>query len=1105
MRRLLLSLALLGVLTGGVAAWGVRYGAGYLPSGFVRERIIEAVTQAIGGRGQVQVSQARVRRSEEGQRLFVEDFSITGRDGQVVLVAPRAEIDFDVMKLLFGGDAVRTIALRDLSVRLVMSREGRLSILNEDIGGASAGVVAGKELAQTDVRTVFGALGAALSGQGAMISGLDHFALRNGKLVIDDPTHNTQLIYSNLSVQFAERQQDRREIHIGAERNGRAWSVQARLVADTPQEKEIAVHVDRLPLEDVAYLTRAALDEASAMPFNGDITIALNADGQVSGWRAAMEGKGHARLTGSDSGNALESVMLKADWSARTQTLRVSELSASAGPNGLRISGEAVRDGDIHRIAITDGMLRRALPGAAGGALTLDSITGDAVAAATGEISVTRLRLSGPDIAVDLDGVWPAAREAPAIVNLRAGAFESAFGIALWPRQLAPEAHAYVTSRLEKGRFDSMSMRVTIDPAARAAFVNGSDDGNVHVKLETSARGARLRAIDDFPVLNMEQLSVLVDGSRVVATTPRATIPTTHNTTATVSDLKFDCNCVYENPVATIHFRATGAAEPLFDLFDTPLLKAVNPELEEIDAEAGTVDLAFAIVVPQLAQPKLPDIQIRFAGQLNNLSVTGAVPDQKLTGLNATLNLDATGFALKGQGRIADAPATLDVRRPVRQPGEAAITVTLDDAARAKQNIGTGAALSGPVPVKFTQAFGAAKHKRIRVEADLTRAAVNGLFPGWMKPAGRPGKLSFAMMAGRTRDDVDLSDFLAESAGFSLRGQVTLGKDKRLRSARIAQARMSPGDDMRVDLDRQGSVLKIVARGNHLDVRPFLKGLYEAGGKANNVDPVDHDIDVRANILTGHNGEAITGAEFRMVRRGSELRQFSLSGKIGGADLKGSLQNGKLLLLSGNAGGTLRFIDLYRRMNGGAMTLQSSVDARRQDGELIVQNFALRDEPALRRVTADGPPAAAGEEEKVQRRAIAGGKSDVPFERMRVDFVRSDGRLDIREGLLLGPIVGVTMEGIVDAPRDRVNMTGTYVPAFGLNNALAKIPVVGLFLGGPQTGSLFGVNFKVSGAFSAPTVSVNPLSAVAPGFLRKFFEFRKESLEGARVYRMPDT
>jgi hypothetical protein len=61
------------------------------------------------------------------------------------------------------------------------------------------------------------------------------------------------------------------------------------------------------------------------------------------------------------------------------------------------------------------------------------------------------------------------------------------------------------------------------------------------------------------------------------------------------------------------------------------------------------------------------------------------------------------------------------------------------------------------------------------------------------------------------------------------------------------------------------------------------------------------------------------------------------------------------------------------------------------------------------------------------------------------------------------------------------------VPAYGLNNAFAQVPLFGPLLGGGQYEGLFAVNFRLTGQASAPALTVNPLSAVAPGFLRKLF------------------
>ncbi len=69
-----------------------------------------------------------------------------------------------------------------------------------------------------------------------------------------------------------------------------------------------------------------------------------------------------------------------------------------------------------------------------------------------------------------------------------------------------------------------------------------------------------------------------------------------------------------------------------------------------------------------------------------------------------------------------------------------------------------------------------------------------------------------------------------------------------------------------------------------------------------------------------------------------------------------------------------------------------------------------------------------------------------------------------------------------------VHLRGTLIPLYGANNLLGQLPVVGLFLGGEKEG-LVGVTYEVVGKPGNPVLHVNPLSALAPGLLRKVFEF----------------
>ncbi len=118
-----------------------------------------------------------------------------------------------------------------------------------------------------------------------------------------------------------------------------------------------------------------------------------------------------------------------------------------------------------------------------------------------------------------------------------------------------------------------------------------------------------------------------------------------------------------------------------------------------------------------------------------------------------------------------------------------------------------------------------------------------------------------------------------------------------------------------------------------------------------------------------------------------------------------------------------------------------------------------------------------------------GPNEGLAFSQMRAEFTRSTGALTVCEGIVSGPTMGATIEGRIDYASNQVRASGTFLPAYGLNNIFGQIPIVGLFMGGSNEG-LIGITYEVVGTPSSPQLRVNPISAVAPGVLRKIFEFR---------------
>jgi hypothetical protein len=107
--------------------------------------------------------------------------------------------------------------------------------------------------------------------------------------------------------------------------------------------------------------------------------------------------------------------------------------------------------------------------------------------------------------------------------------------------------------------------------------------------------------------------------------------------------------------------------------------------------------------------------------------------------------------------------------------------------------------------------------------------------------------------------------------------------------------------------------------------------------------------------------------------------------------------------------------------------------------------------------------------------------------RFEGDFTKTGDRIDVPLARTWGPSLGLTATGYIDYAVDQINVRGTVVPAYALNSILSEIPIVGFLLTGSKGGGMFAVVYSATGKLSEPTISVNPLSALTPGFLRGVF------------------
>ncbi len=299
-----------------------------------------------------------------------------------------------------------------------------------------------------------------------------------------------------------------------------------------------------------------------------------------------------------------------------------------------------------------------------------------------------------------------------------------------------------------------------------------------------------------------------------------------------------------------------------------------------------------------------------------------------------------------------------------------------------------------------------------------------------------------------------------------------------IESATITQARIAPGDDFKVEVLNGPDSLKASVRGASLDARAFVKSVLD-GTSSGQTAAKNFDLDAKIATVIGSNKQTITNMELTAFRRGGETRLGSLRGRVGGGAVTATGSGGETRITTSDAGALLRFANLYSHLEGGDLNLLLRSRGDQSAGEALLTDFVLRDEPAFRQLVSAAPQRAS------EGGAAAVDAARVRFEKMTASFERTPGKLAIQDAVIYNPSVGLTAQGGIDFEHNQIDLSGSFVPAYTVNTMLTKIPLVGVLLSGGEHDGVFGLSYRVHGSMSAPTLTVNPLSAIAPGILRR--------------------
>jgi hypothetical protein len=1055
---------------------------------------------------------------EDGSLGFrARGLEVRNPDGAIVLRAPYAVVTVDTLPLLTASVQPRSIELKDLQLRATINPDGSLSFLPAaEAGPERTGSVA--EAGQADDAAAKGqpeqgaarpsAVSAALSSLFELIvdpthvvGALDRAQITNARLTLIDSEQRERVAFNRVDASFEHVQSRTRQFEMRLHGAYGPWRIGGQVQRGRGARRDGTIVVTDIPIHDLLLLSGL-----SGLPAETDLKISGRAEasltkGVLERLEARLEGGGGmVQIEDKDTSPfRVDALSASVSWDEAQRRLALTDILFKGGDTELKLAGEMTTAAGVPgwRLAVAgkDGVIS----GATAADAPFKVGTLEAGISSNGRrVAFDRLSVRGENFSAVMNGSYAGNDDEGLRVNVQARQIDVRSALRLWPEGVASKVRRFLLPRLQAGIVERFDVAVALTPAELANSMTGALVPDRSLRVDFAVRDAELAVVEGAPTISQARAEGRITGAQTAIKVHSGRIEMPDGRALAGSEGSFAIqNLKEDGTIADIGFRLSGGADALASLLQEPVLRPLAGLDLDPSGLKGRTDLRVNIALPLDDVPGLADFPMRIAGNVTDLTVEKAFGREKLEGANLNIAFDRGSLNLRGEGRLGGTPASIELRQSPAAPGELAVLLTLDEAARARRGLSLGSQLTGPIALRIGVPVGVEGRGHPKIEIDFAKAAIDNLVPGWTKAAGKPGRMSFVMHEG---SPADIRDLAIDSGAVQIRGTASFSPEGGLDKADLASVKFSQGDDVRAQVERIAGVYKVNVRGNVLDARPFIKSLSAppppaSGGSVREKESrekesreqKDVDLDLAVNIVTGFNDEALTNGSLKVSSRSRDLRYLQLSGRFRSAPVSAQLTRGArgsvIVLESDDAGATLRFADLYKRMVGGQLTFQFTPGDAPQMGQVAIDGFALRNEPALRRIVSQQPPTA-DERGNVSAALSA---NEVQFAKLKADFTRTASRLEFRDAVIWGMQVGFTLGGWVDYGRDRTDISGTFVPAYGLNNIFSQVPVVGLILGGGRNEGLFAVNFRISGPASSPTLTVNPLSAVAPGFLRKFF------------------
>ncbi|NTU76953.1 MAG: hypothetical protein HGA90_03970 [Alphaproteobacteria bacterium] len=548
----------------------------------------------------------------------------------------------------------------------------------------------------------------------------------------------------------------------------------------------------------------------------------------------------------------------------------------------------------------------------------------------------------------------------------------------------------------------------------------------------------------------------------------------------------------FQKPVQyiVIPLKFTGPARDVIKLIDSPPLgyaKAIGLKAE--DGE-GRVEGTLNMRLPLLNALLMKDVELSAEAKISDFASKKLVPGLELSQGQLALNLDKKGFTLNGPTALNKVPMQINWQyrfgAEESAPDNPRMQATVAGNVTGEQWTQLGLDFTekqkGPAAVALRYAQTGPATSQLSGDINFRQAALNIAELGWKKAVNVPANLSFAADIPEGKN-INVKTISLQGQGIRAKGTAKLdGKTMQLLALDfqpLVVGRTNANLHFTQSFGPRGS-LSLAADGESFDISGLSGDKKPAEADTR---PKDYAIKLK-KLHTSEDGfiANVMGHARRDKEGWVEIDLHGLADGSHPLDIILQQRGEKRIfgITCDDFGKALKGMGFTDTVRDGELEIKGEStpeNPRMIEGQAKVGHFVVSGLPVLMRLLSAVSPFGFVD-------LITGNTS---FDHMEGGFRWHGETIELVKMRAAGSVFGINVEGKVDLGNGNANLHGTLVPFSFFNSVINVIPLLGNVITGGEGQGVIAASYNVDGPLSDPSISVNPVSLLTPGFLRNLF------------------